>query len=289
METTFVDGTDPQAVADAVRPSTRVVYAETLANPTMSVADLPALAEVAHAAGALLLVDSTFASPAVCRPLAHGADLVMHSATKYVGGHSDVTAGAVLGRPDLMAAVRRLRIETGGVLSPDDAFLAHRGLATLPLRMERHCTSALAVATALSEHPAVARVDHPGLPAHRDHALAQKLFERGEHGTRFGAVVTVTPHGGTAEGMAFADALRLVSVATSLGGTHTVAGHVGSTTHRQMSPRGAGGGRHLPGGGPALDRSRGSRRPRRGPGAGPGLTRLRARDVRVRGVTSHRR
>lgn len=236
VSTTFVDCTDPAAVAAAIRPETTVVYAETLANPTMTVADLPSLAEVAHARGAYLLVDSTFASPAVCRPLAHGADLVMHSATKYIGGHSDVTAGAVLGRPELMAGVRSMRRELGGVLSPDDAFLAHRGLATLPMRMDRHCATALAVAGALAEHPAVERVDHPGLPDHRDHALAQKLFERGSSGVRFGACVTVSPRGGRAEGMAFADALRLVAVATSLGGTHTVAGHVASTTHRQMSP-----------------------------------------------------
>lgn len=231
ITTTFVDATDLEAVRAAITPATKVVYAETLANPTMTVADLPGHAAVAQAAGALLLVDSTFASPVVCRPLEHGADLVMHSATKYIGGHSDVTGGVVVGRPELVARVRHTRIDLGGSLSPDDAWLLHRGLATLPLRVERANRSALTVATALAAHPAVVRVDHPGLPGHRDHDLATTLFDAG----RYGAVVTVTPRGGVAEGMAFVDALRLVTVATSLGGTHSVAGHIASTTHRQMS------------------------------------------------------
>lgn len=232
VTTTFVDSTDLGQVAAAITPSTKVVYAETLANPTMTVADLPGHARVAHDAGALLLVDSTFASPVVCRPLEHGADLVMHSATKYLGGHSDVTGGVVVGRPELMAKVRKARIDLGGALSPDDAWLLHRGLATLPLRVDRANASALAVAQALDGHPRVARVDHPGLTSHRDHELAGRLFGGG----RYGAVLTVTPHGGQDEGMAFADALRLVAVATSLGGTHSVVGHIASTTHRQMSP-----------------------------------------------------
>jgi cystathionine beta-lyase/cystathionine gamma-synthase len=226
----FVDMTDIDAVHAAMRPETRVLLAETLANPTMTVADLPALADVAHAADALLAVDSTFASPAVCRPLEHGADLVMHSATKYIGGHSDVTGGVVVGAGDLIAEVRAVRVETGGILAPDEAFLLRRGLETLPLRVARHCANALAVAQAVEGHPRVARVDYPGLASHRDHALATKLFDAG----RFGAVVTITPHGGRAAGMAFADALRLGTIATSLGGTHTKVGHVASTSHRQL-------------------------------------------------------
>lgn len=230
VETTFVDAADLDAVRAAMRPETAVLWGETLANPTMSVADLPSLAAVAHDAGATFVVDSTFASPAVCRPLEHGVDLVVHSATKYIGGHSDVVGGAVVGRPELMARVRHDRIELGGSLSPDDAFLLHRGLATLPLRVARHCATALEVATALAEHPAVERIDYPGLPTHRDHALAGALFDAG----RYGAVVTVTPRGGGAAGMALCDRLRLVETATSLGGTHSVASHVATTTHRQL-------------------------------------------------------
>lgn len=231
VQTSFVDGTDLEAVRAAVRPETTLMWAETLANPTMSVADLPGLASIAREAGVTFVVDSTFASPAVCRPLEHGADVVVHSATKYLGGHSDATGGVAVGAPELMARVRHDRIELGGMLAPDEAFLLHRGLSTLPLRVDRQCRSALALAESLEAHPAVVRVDHPGLLAHRDHDLAQKLFDGG----RYGACVTVTPRGGWSAGMALCDRLRLVTIATSLGGTHSKAGHVASTTHRQLS------------------------------------------------------
>jgi cystathionine gamma-synthase/O-acetylhomoserine (thiol)-lyase len=230
VATTFVDTTDLDAVRAALRPETTVVWGETIANPTMTVADLPGLAALAHEAGATFVVDSTFASPAVCRPLEHGADIVVHSATKYIGGHSDVTGGVAVGSPELMARVRHDRVDLGGSLSPDDAFLLHRGLATLPLRVARHCTSALAVATALLDHPVVERVDHPGLTGHRDHGLAVKLFDEG----RYGAVVTITPRGGREAGLALCDRLQLIRVATSLGGTHSKVSHVASTTHRQL-------------------------------------------------------
>ncbi|MCU1588848.1 MAG: Cystathionine gamma-lyase [Frankiales bacterium] len=230
VTTTFVDTTDLDAVRSAIRPETTVLWGETLANPTMTVADLPGLAAVAHEAGLTFVVDSTFASPAVCRPLEHGADVVVHSATKYIGGHSDVTGGVAVGSPELIARIRHDRIELGGSLSPDDAYLLHRGLATLPLRVARHCASALTVATALVDHPSVERVDHPGLTGHRDHGLAVKLFDEG----RYGAVVTITPRGGREAGVALCDRLRLIRVATSLGGTHSKVSHVASTTHRQL-------------------------------------------------------
>lgn len=231
VATSFVDSTDLDAVRAAIRPETTVLWGESLANPTMSVADLPGLAMIAREAGLTSVVDSTFASPAICRPLEHGIDVVVHSATKYLGGHSDATGGVVVGPAELMARVRHDRIDLGAMLAPDEAFLLHRGLATLPLRVERHCQSALVVAAALAEHPGVVRVDHPGLPSHRDHALAARLFDRG----RFGGIVTVTPHGGREAGMALCDGLRLVTVATSLAGTHSKVSHVASTTHRQLS------------------------------------------------------
>jgi cystathionine beta-lyase/cystathionine gamma-synthase len=230
VTTSFVDTTDLDAVRAAITPETTVLWGETLANPTMTVADLPGLATVAHEAGLTFVVDSTFATPAVCRPLEHGADVVVHSATKYIGGHSDVTGGVAVASPELIARIRHDRIELGGCLSPDDAFLLHRGLATLPLRVARHCTSALAVATSLAEHPLVERVDYPGLTGHRDHGLAVKLFDEG----RYGGVVTITPQGGREAGVALCDRLQLIRVATSLGGTHSKVSHVASTTHRQL-------------------------------------------------------
>jgi cystathionine beta-lyase/cystathionine gamma-synthase len=234
VETHFVDMTDLDQVSAAMRPATRILFAETLANPTTNVADLPSLAQIAGKAGALFVVDSTLAPPVVCRPLEHGADLVLHSATKYLGGHSDVTGGVVTGPPDLISRVRSVRIEVGGSLAPDEAFLLRRGLETLPVRMRRHCSTAMVFAATLAKHPAVHRIAYPGLAGHPGHELARELFDAGPEGTRFGAVVTVTPHGGREAGMAFADRLRIAQVASSLGGTHTKVGHAASTTHRQL-------------------------------------------------------
>ena len=234
VQTDFVDLTDLDQVRAALRPATRVIYGETLANPTTAVADLPALAGIAAEAGALLVVDSTLAPPVVCRPLEHGADLVLHSATKYIGGHSDVTGGVVTGRADLISQIRAVRIDTGSSLAPDEAFLLRRGLETLPVRVRRQCSTAMVFAATLARHPAVARVDYPGLDSHPGHEVARRLFDAGPEGTRFGAIVTITPHGGREAGMAFADRLRIAQVATSLGGTHTKVSHAASTTHRQL-------------------------------------------------------
>ncbi len=184
VRTDFIDMTDLDQVRASLRPQTRIVYAETLANPTTAVADLPALAEIVHQAGALLVVDSTLAPPPVCRPLEHGADLVLHSATKYLGGHSDATGGVVTGHPDLIRRIRAVRIDTGGSLAPDEAFLLRRGLETLPLRVSRQCATALAFASALADHPAVGRVDYPGLPGHPGHQVARRLFDAGRRASR---------------------------------------------------------------------------------------------------------
>jgi O-acetylhomoserine/O-acetylserine sulfhydrylase-like pyridoxal-dependent enzyme len=234
VSASFVDGTDVDAVRSALRDQTAVVWAETIANPTTAVSDLPAIGAVCREAGVPFVVDSTFASPAVCRPLQWGASLVVHSATKYLGGHSDATGGVVVGDVGLVAAVRKSRIDLGGMLAPDEAFLLHRGLATLPLRVGRHCATALALAEGIADHPQVDRVEYPGLATHPQHELASKLFDVGPEGRRYGAIVTVSPRGGREAGMAFCDRLRLGTVATSLGGVHTVVSHVASTTHRQM-------------------------------------------------------
>lgn len=230
VDTTFVDATDTGAVRAALTDRTKLVWVETIANPTLAVPDLPAVAEAAHAAGAILAVDSTFASPAVCRPLAYGVDLVMHSATKFMGGHGDVTGGVVVGSAAAVAPVARIHGELGGQLSPDDAFLLHRGLLTLPLRVARQSQTALALAEALAKHPNVERVIYPGLPSHPQHERATALFEPG----RYGGIVTVDPRGGRAAGMAFCDALRLGQNASSLGGAHTIVSHAASSTHRQL-------------------------------------------------------
>ncbi|GAB1822064.1 methionine gamma-lyase [Herbidospora sp. RD11066] len=224
----FVDHSDMRRVRGAIRPTTKIVYAETLANPNLAVADIRGLYKVAKEAGALLVVDSTFATPVVCRPLEHGADLVVHSATKYMGGHDDCAGGVVVGRPDLIAKIRQTRIDTGSALSPDDACLLRRGLETLPLRVRRMCSTAMVFAAALAKHPHVRRVDYPGLPTHPGHQTARHLFDSGPEGTRFGAVVTVTPHGGFEAGVALTDRLRTSVIATSPGGTHTNAVHLAS-------------------------------------------------------------
>ncbi|AFR09128.1 trans-sulfuration enzyme family protein [Nocardiopsis alba] len=232
VRTDFVDITDLDAVRAAVTSETSVVFTETLSNPTMTVSDLPGLAEISREAGAVLVVDSTFASPAVCRPLEYGADVVVHSATKYLGGHSDTTGGVAVASPALIDRIRAARIDLGPCLAPDEAYLLHRGLETLPLRVARQCETAAAFASALEGHPAVERVDHPSLASHPQHGLADALFDTGRHG----AVVTVHPRGGRWEdGMAFADRLKVATIAASLGGTHTLVGHVASTSHRNMS------------------------------------------------------
>jgi cystathionine beta-lyase/cystathionine gamma-synthase len=237
VETDFVDISDLDAVRAAMRPATRILYTETIANPTTAVADLQRLADIAHEAGALLVVDSTLAPPVICRPLEHGTDLVLHSATKYIGGHSDVTGGVVTGRGDLISRVRQVRVDTGGSLAPDEAFLLRRGLETLPVRVRRQCSTAMMFAATISRHPNVCRVDYPGLAQHPGHALARRLFDAGPEGGRYGAIVTVTTHGGREAGMAFADRLRIARIAPSLGGTYTKVSHAASTTHRQLDAR----------------------------------------------------
>ncbi|HEX3824566.1 MAG TPA: aminotransferase class I/II-fold pyridoxal phosphate-dependent enzyme [Mycobacteriales bacterium] len=234
VETTFVDLTDLDAVRAAIRDNTAVVWGETIANPTTAVTDIAGVASICRAADVPFAIDSTFAPPPVCRPLRWGADLVAHSATKYLGGHSDVTGGAVSGDVELVARIRKARVDLGGSLAPDEAFLLQRGLATLPLRVARHCATALAVAEALVDHPMIERIDYPGLADHPQHALAGKQFEAGPDGLRYGAIVTISPRGGRSAGFALADGLSIGKVATSLGGTHTVVSHVASTTHRQF-------------------------------------------------------
>jgi methionine-gamma-lyase len=228
IEVTFVDPHDPDAVGE-VLPGATLFYVEAIANPNVTVADLPALGERCRRAGVPAVVDNTFASPYLSNPAEHGFDLVLHSATKYIGGHNDLIGGVVCGSADLVAGLRDTVIETGGTMAPLEAWLCLRGLATLELRMERHSSNALALAEHLEAHPKVERVHYPGLPSHPHHLVAERLLRGG-----YGGMMAFDVAGGVEAGMRFCDALDLAWVAASLGGTQTLVGHAASTTHRQM-------------------------------------------------------
>lgn len=231
VATEFVDPVDLPAVEAALAAApTRVLYLETISNPTIAVADLPALAELGRRHGAAVVVDNTFASPALCRPLELGADLVVESATKYLSGHSDVLAGVVAGSRDRVAAVRADHVETGGTLAPLSAFLVLRGIPTLALRMERHAATAARLAAFLETAPGVARVLYPMLASHPDHAVAVRLLPSG------GGMLALELAGGAPAARAFVDALRIPERTASLGSIHSIVVHPPSTTHRQLSP-----------------------------------------------------
>jgi methionine-gamma-lyase len=217
IEVSLVDTSDLAQVQAALRPNTRIMYAETPANPILRLADIAALAGIAHAAGALLVVDSTWAGPTLQRPLALGADYVVHSLTKYLNGHGDALGGAVLGP---QAGIQRIRkemlVHLGGALSPFNAWLISRGLVTLPERMERHCRSTARVAGFLETHPKVARVVYPGLPSHPHHALAQRQM------ADFGGMLTFQLKGGLGAAITLAEKIRIFQYATSLGHAHSL-------------------------------------------------------------------
>ncbi len=225
-----VDTTDVEAVAAAIGERTRLVWLETISNPTTAMADIAAIAELAHARGVPVAVDNTFASPYLSNPLALGADLVMHSATKYIGGHSDLTGGAILGSAERVAAAREIVVNAGGNAAPLEAFLALRGLKTLAIRMDRHSANALAVATALERAPGVDAIRYPGLPSHPQHALAARTLRGGMAGGMLALEVT----GGRAAGERFLDLLQVAVHATSLGSVETLCSHPASSSHRQL-------------------------------------------------------
>lgn len=227
VEVEYVDVTDEQAVLTALDRPARVLYLETIANPTLVVADLPRLAETGHRAGATVIVDNTFASPYLCRPLELGADLVVESLTKWVGGHSDALAGGVVGRAELIAEVRETEIETGGMIAPLAAFLVLRGIETLHVRMDRHSSNALAIARLLELDPRVARVAYPGLASHPQAAVARRHLRSG------GGLLAIDLAGRDAAAR-FLDALTIPPRTASLGSIQTIAVHPASTTHRQL-------------------------------------------------------
>jgi O-acetylhomoserine (thiol)-lyase len=258
---TFVDGDDPANYAAAIRPETRALYTETIGNPRLDVADIAALASIAHDAGVPLVVDNTMASPYLCRPFEHGADIVVHSATKYLGGHGTTMGGVIVesgkfpwdnGKfPQMTEPSRgyhgvrfyetfgdfgftmKARMETmrtlGPTLAPLSAFLIMQGIETLHLRMPRHCESALAVAKHLQAHSAVAWVDYPFLPTSPSYALAQRYLPQGG-----GGILTFGVKGGAAAGVKCIEAVQFLSHLANVGDAKTLIIHPASTTHRQL-------------------------------------------------------
>jgi O-acetylhomoserine (thiol)-lyase len=263
IEASFVDPRDPAAFRAAIRPETRLVFAEILGNPGLEVLNVPEIAQVAHQAGVPLLIDATFATPYLCRVLDHGADLIMHSATKWLGGHGIAIGGVLIdgGRFDWEASgkfptltepyagyhgidfaeefgpqafVMRARAEGlrdfGACMSPGNAFYILQGVETLPLRMARHMENTRRVLDFLGRSEAVAWVIHPDLPSHRDHALAKRLLPKGA-----GSMVSFGIKGGRAAGKRFIDSVTLISHLANVGDAKTLVIHPASTTHQQMS------------------------------------------------------
>ncbi len=262
IDTVFVDAEDPENFARAITPKTKALYAETLGNPSLNVLDIEAVARIAAQAGLPLFIDNTFASPYLCRPFEWGAAISLHSATKFIGGHGTTMGGVIVESGDFpwdngkfpsmtepspgyhgvrffetfgdFGFTMKCRMEGmrtfGPALSPLSAFLLLQGLETLPLRMDRHCTSALAVARFLADHPKVSWVNYPGLESSRNHALAQKYLPRGA-----GAVLTFGIRGGAAAGRKFIDAVEFLSHLANVGDAKTLVIHPASTTHRQLS------------------------------------------------------
>lgn len=230
IETTFVSPTDVAEWRDALRPNTRLLFVESPSNPLTEISDIRALAEVAHTAGAWLAVDNCFCTPALQRPLDLGADIVIHSATKYLDGQGRVLGGAVLGKKDLMEGVFTFLRTAGPTLSAFNAWVLHKGLETLALRMQAHSRNALELASWLEGQGAVARVLYPGLPSHPQHALAMAQQKTG------GGIVAFELKGGKEAAWRLIDNTRLMSITANLGDTRTTITHPATTTHSRMTP-----------------------------------------------------
>jgi cystathionine beta-lyase/cystathionine gamma-synthase len=233
-EARMVDGCDLKAVEAALAEThPAALLVETVSNPLLKVADVPAVADLAHRYGAQLLVDNTFATPYLYRPIASGADYVIHSATKYLGGHGDVLAGVIATSQANRLKLFELNKMVGSVLGPFDAWLALRGLKTLPLRMQRQCANAAVVAEMLRSHPRIARVNYPGLPDHPQHALASRLFS----GLGYGGMLSFEiARAGKAEVFRFFEALELCLPVTTLGDIYTLVLHPATSSHRGLTP-----------------------------------------------------
>ena len=268
IETSFVDATDPNAFAAAIQPNTRAIFAESLGNPSLSLLDIQAIADVAHAHGIPLVVDNTVPSPYLCNPIAWGADIVVHSATKYIAGHGTTLGGVVVesgkfpwdnGKFPGMTEpspgyhgvkfyetfgdfgfTMRARMETlrvyGAALSPTSAWQILQGLETLPLRMERHCANAHRVARHLKDHPAISWVNYPGLEDHPQHALAQRQMRQVDGRVGTSGLLAFGIRGGYESAVKFIEGAQFMSHLANIGDTRTLIIHPASTTHRQLAP-----------------------------------------------------
>ena len=235
VEARFADCYDTEAVekkVEELRP--RAVVIESISNPLLRVADVGRIAEITRSAGAALIVDSTFATPFLQRPLDLGADIVVHSATKYLAGHGDITAGVVVAGPPHDAALEQIRKLVGGTLGPFEAWLAHRGLKTLPLRMQRQCENATEIADRLTEHPKIARVNHPSLGDHPDREVASRVLR--DYGGLVSFELDVDEADARQAAFRFLNGLELCVRAPSLGDVYTLAIHPATSSHRELSP-----------------------------------------------------
>jgi cystathionine gamma-lyase len=226
----FVDLSQTAQIEVAIRPDTRLIWVETPSNPLLKLADLEAIAQIGRRHGLLTCCDNTFASPWVQRPLELGFDMVMHSATKFLNGHSDMVGGVVVARGDdeLVDRLAYLHNAIGGVQGPFDSFLALRGLKTLALRMERHCSNAQAAADYLERHPKIEKVLYPGLASHPQHDLARRQMDR------FGGIVTAVLEGGLDPARRFLERVQIFALAESLGGVESLIEHPGIMTHASI-------------------------------------------------------
>jgi methionine-gamma-lyase len=229
VETSFIDTTDAQLVREAFKPNTTLVFIETPGNPTLAISDLQEISQIAHEKGAMVVVDNTFMSPALQKPFEFGVDVVLHSMTKFLNGHSDVVGGIVIAKDkDTYTKMRKTLNQTGGVIDPFNSFLVHRGIKTLQIRIERHCTNAQTVAEFLENHPAVKWVRFPGLKSHPQYEIGLK-----QH-TGAGGMVTFELRGGFEAGETFINNVKLCKLAVSLGGVESLIQHPASMTHFTM-------------------------------------------------------
>jgi len=230
IDCTFVGSDDYKKVEKAIRGNTKIIFAESITNPHMNVIDIKRLSDIASRRSITLVIDSTFATPCNQRPIEFGADLVVHSATKYLGGHNDILAGAVAGSEELITLVRDFQGMIGGVIDPHCAYLLLRGLKTLAVRVERHNSTAMEIAHYLEGHPKIKRVYYPGLESHPHHKLALKYLKG------FGGVVSFEIDGGLEETRRFLDSLSTIYLAPSLGGVESMAYHPGLLSFQDITP-----------------------------------------------------
>ena len=234
LQFSHVDLTDSNALENAIQENTKLIWIETPTNPTLKLVDLEAIAKIAKNRGILLACDNTFATPAIQLPLSHGFDVVMHSGTKYIGGHSDVVCGVlVTAQQELAERIRFIQNSVGSVLGPFDSYLALRGIKTLGLRMRRHCESALRIATWLEQHKAIERVIYPGLPSHPQHDVAIKQMTM-DGTVAGGGMITCVLHGGLEASRTFLEKLRIFALAESLGGVESLVEHPAIMTHASV-------------------------------------------------------